>query len=55
MSSPKLKRKVEESLKRQRQKEIKDLKKIRETKKALGEVITKEDYHPSGHLRHGKF
>lgn len=44
--------KVEESIKRQRQKEIVELKETRNIKKKIGEVITKDDYHPSGHIRH---
>lgn len=46
--------KIEECFKRQRQKEINRLKKIRDTKRKLWEVITKDDYHPSGHIRHWK-
>lgn len=47
-------RKAAESMKRQRQKEIIELKEIRETKKKVWEVITKQDYHPSWHIRHWK-
>ena len=47
-------RKVEESIKRKRQKEIIELKEMRNIKKKIWEVITKEDYHPSGHIRHWK-
>ncbi len=47
-------RKAEESFKRQRQKEINALKEIRETKRKVWEAISKEDYHPSGHIRHWK-
>lgn len=47
-------RKAKESAKRQRQREINELKEIRESKKKIWEVITKEDYHPSGHIRHWK-
>jgi hypothetical protein len=47
-------RKVQEWLKRKRQREIVELKRMREAKKNLLEVITKEDYHPSWHVRHWK-
>jgi len=47
-------RKVEESIKRQRQREIIELKETRDIKKRLWEVITKYDYHPSWHMRHWK-
>lgn len=54
MKKSNISRKVEESIKRQRQREIIELKEIRETKKKVWEVITKEDYHPSWHIRHWK-
>ena len=47
-------RRVQEWLKRKRQKEIIELKKIRDTKREIWEAITKDDYHPSGHIRHWK-
>ncbi len=47
-------RKIEESIKRQRQREIIELKEMRNIKKRIWEVITKGDYHPSGHVRHWK-
>ena len=54
MKKSNISRKIEESIKRQRQREIIELKEIRETKKKVWEVITKEDYHPSWHIRHWK-
>ena len=54
MRNSTIERKARESLKRKRQREIIELKEIRETKKRVWEVITKEDYHPSGHIRHWK-
>jgi len=47
-------RKVEESIKRKRQKEIIELKEMRNIKKRIWEVITKDDYHTSWHIRHWK-
>ena len=47
-------RKAGESIKRKRQREIIELKEIREAKKKVWEVITKDDYHPSWHIRHWK-
>lgn len=54
MNKGKINRKIEESIKRQRQREIMDLKKEREEKRRNWELITALDYHPSGHIRHGK-
>jgi len=54
MRNSNIARKVKESIKRQRQREIIELKEIRKTKKRVWEVITNEDYHPSGHIRHWK-
>ncbi len=54
MNKWKINRKIEESLKRQRQREIVAHKKERDSKKKKGEIITALDYHPSGHIRHGK-
>lgn len=54
MKKSNISRKIEESIKRQRQREIDGLKETRKTKKRLWEVITWKDYHPSGHIRHWK-
>lgn len=47
-------RKAQEWAKRKRQREIIELKDVGEAKRKLWEVITKEDYHPSWHIRHWK-
>lgn len=47
-------RKAEESIKRRRQKEIMELKETRDTKRRIWEVITRDDYHQSWHIRHWK-
>ena len=54
MNKGKINRKIEESFKRQRQREIVALKKERDDKKRNWELITALDYHPTGHIRHGK-
>lgn len=54
MNKGKINRKIEESFKRQRQREIIALKKERDGKRRRGEIITALDYHPTGHIRHGK-
>lgn len=54
MNKGKTRAKVEESLKRQRQRQINALKKERELKNRRGEIITAFDFHPTGHIRHGK-
>jgi len=54
MKKSNISRKVEESIKRKRQKEINELKEIRDAKRKVWEAITKYDYHPSGHIRHWK-
>ena len=54
MRNANIARKVQEWLKRKRQREIIELKKIRDTKREIWEAITKDDYHPSGHIRHWK-
>lgn len=54
MKKSNINRKINESLKRQRQKEIMRKKAIRNTKRTLWEVVTSEDFHPSGHIRHWK-
>lgn len=54
MNKGKINRKIEESLKRQRQREIIALKKERDEKRRRREIITALDYHSTGHIRHGK-
>ena len=54
MKKSNISRKVEESIKRQRQREIIELKEIREAKRRVWDTITWSDYHPSGHIRHWK-
>lgn len=54
MKQSNIAKKVQESLKRKRQKEINELREIRDAKKKLWEVITNDDYHPSWHERHWK-
>ena len=54
MNKGKINRKIEESFKRQRQREIVALKKERDGKRRNWELITALDYHPTGHIRHGK-
>lgn len=48
-------KKAVESSRRTRQKEIVEIRAVRESKKRIWEVITSQDYHKSWHLRHWKF
>ena len=54
MKKSNISRKVEESIKRQRQREIIELKETRNIKKRIWEVITKDDYHTSWYIRKKK-
>ena len=54
MNKGKINRNIAESFKRQRQRGIIALKKERDAKRRRGEIITALDYHPTGHIRHGK-
>ena len=54
MNKGKINRKIEESFKRQRQREIIALKEGGDGKRRRREIITALDYHSTGHIRHGK-
>lgn len=55
MRNSNIAKKAVESSRRKRQKEIVEIRSVREAKKKLWEVITAEDFHKSWHLRHRKF